>query len=387
MEPRPVPQEAQPAPIPPPSNTTNTVPFTTSTTTAPTTTQTNNDHIVQAALTSVLNSPTQMQKLLAALAAQTITPEAFSSASQPHFQQHLIAPSPYNNNPQQDTPPINPGSGNVYPNGTASPRLPPTFDYTAANALSPFTLSLLGGPSDPDPFTLQQQDDRLQKSYKTTAEINDDVDDLQTNIQSLIQSLGIDPTTLDSGVPPADPATGVGGGGGTSAPLPTGDVDMFPPVNIGAGQDFDFDSFLMDMPRANEDDGDLDKLAERLDPSTAFVPKGSDQSKIGNPSSEQLHAFLDEVASQDGSEGGGVPRLHGQAFRVPAGAASGGPDAVSGVGASVVTGPGPGTRGRKRKSDVIVDGTHTHAPLQGQAATQAAVRASSITGNRSKRKR
>lgn len=327
-----------------------------------------------------------MQKLLAALAAQTITPEAFSSPSQPHYQQHLIAPSPYNNNPQQDTPPINPVPGNVYPNVTASPRLPPTFDYTAANALSPFTLSLLGGPSDPDPFILQQQGDRLQKTYKTTAEINDDVDELQTNIQSLIQSLGIDPTTLDSGLPPADTATGVGGGGVTSAPPPTGDVDMFPPINIGTGQDFDFDSFLMDMPRANEDDGDLDKLAETLDPSTAFVPKGSDPSKIGNPSSEQLHAFLDEVASQDGTERGGVGilQLHGQTFRVPAGAASGGPP-VSGVGVSA--GAGSGTRGRKRKSDVIVDGTHTHTPQQGQAATPTAEAASSITGNRSKRKR
>ena len=73
------------------------------------------------------------------------------------------------------------------------------------------------------------------------------MDELQNNIQSLIQSLGIDPTTLDSVVPLAETATGVGGGGGTSVPLPTGDVDMFGHVNMGAGQDFDFDSFLMDM--------------------------------------------------------------------------------------------------------------------------------------------
>ncbi|KAF8548585.1 hypothetical protein OG21DRAFT_1471079 [Imleria badia] len=376
--PRPPLQET-PAPIAPPSNTTNATSLTAPTTTTPT--PLNNDHIVQAALTSVLNSPTQMQKLLAALAAQSLSPELFASAAQLHPQQQLIAPSPYNDNAQQYTPAINPAPVNVHPNVTTSPRLPSTFDYAAANALSPFTLSLLGAPSDPDPFAMQQQDDRLQRTYKSTAEINNDVDDLQTNIQSLIQSLGIDPTTLDSVIPPPEAATGVGGGGGTSAPLPAGDVDLFPPVNI-TGQDFDFDSFLMDMPRANEEDGDFDKLAERLDASTVVVPKASDASKIGSASSEQLHAFLDEVASQDGSEGGGmgVPQLHGsQAFKVPSGATSGGPGVGVNVGAGV--GVGPGTRGRKRKSDVIVDGAHTYAPQ----ATQPA--GSSITNNRSKRKR
>ncbi|KAH0826933.1 HSF-type DNA-binding-domain-containing protein [Lanmaoa asiatica] len=247
MDPRPAPQETPPVPIAPPPNTINT----TSPTTTPTPSQANNDHIVQAALSSVLNSPSQMQKLLAALAVQSISSEGFPSTGQPHHQQHLIAPSPYNNDPQQYTPSISPGSGNIHPDVTTPARLPTTYDYSPANELSPFTLSLLGGPSDPDPLALQQQDDQLQKTYKTTAEINNDVDELQSNIQSLIQSLGIDPTTLNLAVPPVETATGVGGGGGASATLPVGDVDMFSPVNIGAGQDFDFDSFLMDMPRAN----------------------------------------------------------------------------------------------------------------------------------------
>ena len=323
-----------------------------------------------------------MQKLLTALASQSISPEVFSSASQPHHQPPLIAPSPYNNNSQPYTSNINSTSGNVQPSVGASPRLPSTFDYnTAPNALSPFTLSLLGGPSEPDPFALQEQDERLQKGYKTTAEINNDVDELQDNIQSLIQSLGFDPTTLDSVLPPAETGAGVGRGGTSAPPLPAGDVDMFPPVNMGTGQEFDFDSFLMDMPRANEEDGDLDKLAERLDPSTVVVSKVSDSSKIGNASSEQIHAFLDEVASQDGNDGIGsgvhVPSLHGtHTFKVPTGAANGVPGAVAGVGAGV------GTRGRKRKSDVIVDGAHAR---EAQAANPTA--ASSITGSKSKRKR
>lgn len=346
-----------------------------------------------------------MQKLLAALAVQSISPDVLPPAGQAHLQ-HLIAPSPYNNAFQQSTPDISPNSGNMHPNVTTPTRLPATFDYTSANALSPFTLSLLGAPADPDPdpFALQQQDDRLQKTYKSTTEINDDVDELQDNIQSLIQSLGIDPTTLDSVVPLVETATGVGGGGRTSVPLPAGDVDMFSSANIGTGQDFDFDSFLMDMPRTNEEDGDLDKLAEKLDPSTVVVPKVSDSSKIGNASSKQLHAFLNEVALQDGNEGvgggnvrvrvgvrTGVPQLHGsQAFKVPAGAASGGSGAVSGAGVGVGPGPGATTRGRKRKSDVIVDDALTFGPQEvpgAMATTTATSAATSITGNRSKRKR
>ena len=327
-----------------------------------------------------------MQKLLAALAAQSISPEVFSSAAQPHHQPPLIAP-PYNDSSEPYAPSINPAPGNVRPAVPASPRLPSTFDFATANALSPFTISLLAGPLEPDPFALQQQEEQYEKTCKTTAEINDDVDELQSNIQSLIQSLGIDPTTLDLVLPHTESAAGAGGAGGTSAPpLPACDVDMFEPVSVGASQDFDFDSFLMDMPRANEEDGDLDKLAERLDPSTVVVPKVSDPSKIGSASSEQLHAFLDEVASQDGSEaiggggiGAGVPQLHGmQAFKIPTGATSAGSGAASGMGA------GAGTRGRKRKSDVIVDDARTHPPQEVQSATLAA---SSITSHKSKRKR
>ncbi|KAG9308399.1 hypothetical protein JVU11DRAFT_11887 [Chiua virens] len=370
---RPPTQEARLAASAPPPNATSSTPLSSSTVTPPTPTQTNNDHIVQTALTSVLNSPTQMQKLLAALASQSIGPEVLPPAGQPYHPQHLIAPSPYNNNPQQHTLGINQGTGNAQPNATGPGRLPQTFDYTPANALSPFTLSLLGAPSDPDPYALQQQDDRLQKSYKSTTEINNDVDELQTSIQSLIQSLGIDPTSLDSSIPPAETPPGGGGGGGASAPPPPpSDVDMFPPVNIGPGQDFDFDSFLMDMPRASEEDGDLEKLAERLDPSV--VPKASDSSKIGSASSEQLHAFLD-VALQDG---GGMPPLHGMhAFKVPL---------ETGVASGSGTGTGTGARGRKRKSEVVLDDVHAYAPQEPQGGTTASV-TPSITSNKSKRKR
>ena len=123
--------------------------------------QANNDHIVQAALTSVLNSPTQMQKLLTALASQSIVPDVFSSTAPPH----LIAPSPYNL--PSHTPITNPASTNGHPSTAVPPRPPPPFDYASSNVPSPFTLSLLGAPSEPEPLALQQQDQRLQRSYNS----------------------------------------------------------------------------------------------------------------------------------------------------------------------------------------------------------------------------
>ncbi|KIJ59699.1 hypothetical protein HYDPIDRAFT_32921 [Hydnomerulius pinastri MD-312] len=344
-ETRPLSQDTQPF-NPTPSNSTST---SLTTTTPPP--QTTNDTMVQAALTQVLNSPSQMQKLLAALASQSISPEVFPPPAQ--NEQQLLAPydpSHYNNM-------VNAGLEMPIDNT----RVPATYDFSAAaNAPSPFSLSLLGGPPEGDQLVpFENHDERLQKTYRSAAEITNDVDELQSNIQSLIQSLGIDPTSLDTSLP--QPVDGVGGDGGG-----TGGADMFPSVG---GQDFDFDSFLMDMPRASEDDGDLDRLAERLDP--AVVASSETSSKLPNASSEQLHAFLDEVASQDGNDLG--PPAHGQLH-----------------GSSILNmasnsgSVGGQARGRKRKSDVISDAGNTYSNQQQQATTTSS---SSITGTKSKRKR
>ncbi|KIK79049.1 hypothetical protein PAXRUDRAFT_162335 [Paxillus rubicundulus Ve08.2h10] len=363
------------------------------TTPTPAPSETNNDSMVQAALSSVLSSPSQMQKLLTALASQSIPSEVFPQASQTHH--HLLAPSPYDPS-QQYT------GMNIHTNDS-TPVHPPTapYEYTTAGPPSPFTLSLLGVPSEAEQLVpFEQHEERLQKTYRTASEINNDVDELQNNIQSLIQSLGIDNTTLESTLHPVD---GVGAGGiGTvgaagvvgGVGVPVGDVDMFP-TPINSHQDFDFDSFLMDMPRANEDDGDFDRLAERLETS----------SKMGNASSEQLHAFLDEVASQDGKEGGGgtgvgvgtmpvygatqaqVQQLHAsQILNMPPNSASGKYSSASAVATPTTT---TGTRGRKRKSDAIVDAGDTHPHLEQQQAMTATATSpgSSIAGNKSKRKR
>lgn len=320
-----------------------------------------------------------MQKLLTALAAQSFFADMLplTGQHQQHHQQHLIAPTPYNVDPQQYAPDgVGPGTADIHmhPNVSTPAPIPPPFDHgPPVNSLSPFTLSLLGGPSDVDPFLQQQQDDRLQKTYSTAAEITTDVDELQSNIQSLIQSLGIDPATLDVAVP--SQADGAGGEGSASArslpPDAGGDASMFSAMNMGsmgmnmgsmgAGQDFDFDSFLMDMPRANEEEeGDMDKLAERLDPTTVVSVPNVDSSKTGNASSaERLHAFLDEVVSQDGNDG------------------------VGGEGGSASFKVG---RGRKRKSEVVVDDARMYASQEGEM-TGADATSPSIAGSKNKRKR
>ncbi|KAH7889191.1 hypothetical protein F5I97DRAFT_1934154 [Phlebopus sp. FC_14] len=350
--------------------------------------QANNDSMVQTALTSVLNSPSQMQKLLAALASQPMPPEVFPQPTQNH-QQQLIAPydpSLYNNtNTSLEMRPDN-------------VRVQTPYDFTTtANAPSPFSLALFGGQPDGDQFVpFEKHDEKLQKTYRSAAEITHDVDELQSSIQSLIQSLGIDPATLDTtphaqqvdrvgggtamhgAAPPATAAgvNGVGGGGG--------DMDMFP--NVG-GQDFDFDSFLMDMPRTNEDEGDMDKLAETLDSTNVVSHETS--SKLPNASSEQLHAFLDEVASQDGRESSAsrqapVTAQGGQMHGASSSSSTFNATANMNGGEPLTA----GGRGRKRKSDVMTDGGIPH-PIQQPTGTTipSSTLSSSITGNKIKRKR
>ena len=390
--------------------------FTTSTTATQQSQQNHNDAMVQVALTQVLNSPSQMQKLLHALQNQSISPDMF--AHQP--QQQLIGPydtAHYGTDNSSNT---------VMDVHTDLPPTPP-YDISAAVANappSPFSLSLLGGSdggSDADqliPF--EKHDERLQKTYRTAAEIHHDVDELQSSINSLIQTLGLDPGSLDvSGHHEHTDGVGDSNGNGTSAINGSGishgvgvgvgvgvdgDMDMFPNVN---GPDFDFDAFLMDMPRATDDDeGDFERLAERLDPTTAAAVAAAHdpQARLAGRSSEQLHAFLDEVASQDGGDVGPIAGSSHIGFApLPAptpGAGAGpshsfSPTLPNGVSAppSASTRPptssaGPvsgstASRGRKRKSEVTDVGDVCDSPLPQTTIMPS----SSVAPNKSKRKR
>lgn len=274
------------------------------TNTTPQSPQSHNDSMVQAALAQVLSSPIQLQKLLHALQSSSFSTDVFTH--QPHQNQHqLIAPyDPVHHN--------NSVGADVHSDAPRAPLYdPPHNPSTQTNPSSLFGLSLLGGgiggASDTDHLApYEKQEERLQRTYRTAAEISHDVDELQSNLNSFIETLGIDPTVLDTTNREAGAALGNtrsnrgDGGTGGSAEM----MDLFGPET---GTDFDFDSFLMDLPRQSENDdavNDLNRLTEQLD----TVRHNNPASKLGvggaSLASEQISAFLDEVASQDGSVNG-----------------------------------------------------------------------------------
>jgi len=134
---------------------------------------------------------------------------------------------------------------------------------------------------------IEENDSRLQKTYRDTAEIEEDVNALHSSINSLIESLGLDPNVMESShrqddlstIIPSDPVISSASTAGADA---QGD-----PLT----QDFDFDQFLTDLSRQGEENTDYTQFADKLDQSTL-----SDASTtINNPSPEQLTTFLEEV--------------------------------------------------------------------------------------------
>ncbi|KAI6043325.1 hypothetical protein EDC04DRAFT_2890961 [Pisolithus marmoratus] len=363
--------------------------------------QSNNDAIVQAALTQVLSSPSHMQKLLQALQNQPIPNDMFSHQLSQQNQQQLIGP--YDG--------IHYGNGvnaamDMHSNNQSRP---PSFEVTVpTNVPFPFTPPLLGGTPEADQLVpFEKHEERLQKTYRTAAEISNDVDELQSNINSFIQTLGIDPSSLHVANPNhsdgagGNPPDGGGGGGGRGVTSnnnglvganPTSDLDMF------TAPDFDFDAFLMDIPRTSDEDVDFDRLAEHLDPSVAAAATAKEPgSKIAGASSEQL-AFLDEVASQDGSDIVAIPpsmRMpvtapphnlnHTAMHHSPLQLQSSPPLSHANIGAPAASPPVTCSRGRKRKSEVRdAEDVYDVVPPQ---PTMPNSSTSATSANKAKRKR
>ncbi|KAG1764571.1 hypothetical protein EV702DRAFT_1215374 [Suillus placidus] len=132
----------------------------------------------------------------------------------------------------------------------------------------------------------EAHDDHLQKTYSTAHENNTDIDLLETNIHSLIQSLGFDLSTFDTDC---------------------GQPHLDDPYGVGLGQDsFDINSYLNGMDLVydmaghsmgqGEEDPDIEslRLVDKLDSLTAH---GAVIDK--KVPSEEVHAFLDGVASHE----------------------------------------------------------------------------------------
>ncbi|KAG2150647.1 uncharacterized protein EDB93DRAFT_1249657 [Suillus bovinus] len=288
--------------------------FTSLTTTSPPPSP-QNDALIHAALSQVLSSPVQMQKLITALGGG-----GFSFPGDGHAQGIIpqsIMQQPFPTQPQPQPQPQ-----------AQLPRAAHKRQPSATNASDGAELA-----------AFEAHDDHLQKTYSTAHEINTDVDSLETNIHSLIQSLGFDPSTFDA--------------------TDNTQAHLDDPYGVGSGQDsFDIGSYLNGMDLAHdaaghtgqgEEDPDIEslRLADKLDSSTA---RGAGVDK--KVPSEEVHAFLDGVTSQDG----GVDM------------------ATSLMQPTQSTNT---TRGRKRKSD-IPDVDSLSGPAESTLSS---------AGNRTKRKR
>ncbi|KAG0707827.1 hypothetical protein DFH29DRAFT_1053508 [Suillus ampliporus] len=309
--------------------------FTSLTTTSPSPSP-QNDSLIHAALAQVLSSPVQMQKLMAALGGG-----GFSFPGDGHTQGIIpqsIMQQPFPGQPQPQPQPQLPQHTNANP-AQLMPYDPAAFqtDYSGSYSLLPPS-----GGGDLAPF--EAHDEHLQKSYSSAHEINTDVDSLETNIHSLIQSLGFDPATFD--------ATDVA------------QHSLDDPYGVGSGQDsFDIGSYLNGIDLAHgaaghtgqgEEDPDIEslRLADKLDSSTARA--AGVEKKVP---SEHVHAFLDGVASQDSDVDMATSLMQTNEIAT--------------------------TRGRKRKSDVADVGSFSGATEAAASSTSS----SAGTGSRTKRKR
>jgi len=130
---------------------------------------------------------------------------------------------------------------------------------------------------------------RLQKTYHDATEIDADVDALQHSLNSLINGLGLDPGSLNTNTHTPNPgATPLGHGEEGLAPHPADGLHHDPTA------DFDFDAFLNELSTRNGVDTGFPDVTTQYDPTTPL-----DGTTVGDASTEQLTAFLDDVSAAD----------------------------------------------------------------------------------------
>jgi len=235
--------------------------------------------MLQSAFAQMLQSPGQMQRLLAALASQSINPMPEpppapgiqqSSQQLQHYDPFIDYSRGYN--PEQNNPQYVPASSVPLP--VVSSPLHRSDQLASYDHLA-------------------EDHNRLQKTYRDAAEIEQDVNALHTSINSLIESLGLEPGVMD-------PSHGQDGH--TQAQPAVNPHDTIMPSSSGLGgeaqgdpsvQDFDFDQFLTDLTLHGDENTDYTQFADKLDQST----RNDGSAPINDPSPEQLTAFLDEVQS------------------------------------------------------------------------------------------
>lgn len=240
-------------------------------------------------LQNLINSPGQLQRLMHALASQQNQP--VPSMVPPDVDHQTLDPRTAAYQMTSYDP-------NAYDFSRFRTDLPPSVVANNHNhnaqsaALAPSLLGPLSQKEDDGPSLepLVESASRLQKSYRDAAEIDADVDALQHSLNSLINGLGLDPSSLASASRTPDPGSG-----------PLGhSADSMVPHADSAGlhhdptADFDFDAFLNELSTRNGVDGGFPDVTSQFDPTTPL-----DGTTVGDASTEQLTAFLDDVSSAD----------------------------------------------------------------------------------------
>ncbi|GBE81888.1 hypothetical protein SCP_0402620 [Sparassis crispa] len=232
------------------------------------------DGLWQAAIQQMLNSPDQMQRLMQMLASQQNHP--MRGPSSPSTGYYGLSSQVMQYDPNQ----------NDY--SRYRPDIPP--------APHP-SLPLLGPQLQNDAPSLGPLLDdaqRLQRTYRDAAEIEADMDVLQTSLNSLIQNLGIDPHSI---VPQAhdqdellhndEPPHNNVASTSTGIPMDRPTLSGLEPHD-DPSSDLFLDALLSGI---NAGGGEYPDVTGRYDPSTEI-----DGTKVGDASTEQLTAFLDEVS-------------------------------------------------------------------------------------------
>lgn len=223
--------------------------------------------MLQAALAQVLQSPIQMQRLLSALASRSINPMSELPLLQPND-----APINYSHGFLPDMYGVTAATTDITSNSlAAAPRAAGIAAYES----------------------IAENDTRLEKTYRHTTAIEQDVNALHTSINSLIESLGIDPSDMHQQQQQVQDAQG-------QLQLQPQSInprdivlsnDVMPPTPEGGTPEpeFDFETFFTDLAQNRDGTTDYAQFTDKLD--APSVP-------MHNPAREQqLTAFLGEVDS------------------------------------------------------------------------------------------
>ena len=232
-------------------------------------------------LQNLINSPEQLQRLMHALASQQNQPVPSMVPSDIDHQTLDPRAAAYQ---------MTPYDPNTYDFSRFRTELPPSAanNHAQSAALAPSLLGSLSQKEDdidvPSLEPLVENANRLQKNYRDASEIDADVDALQLSLNSLINGLGLDPGSLASASRTPDPGPG---------PLDHS-ADGIAPHTDGLPHDptadFDFDAFLNELSTRNGADSGFSDVTTQFDPTTPL-----DGTTVGDASTDQLTAFLDDV--------------------------------------------------------------------------------------------